>query len=115
MNITLNLIHEEEDSKGFSIIADGTKAGEVWILVDFEDADGWCYVERIDIDEEFRNKGIGTQVLTRTLFDTCGWECRTVVVAPDNEDAKRLYERIGEDCIYTDFGYYDQGYGVYKI
>lgn len=38
-----------------------------------------------------------------------------IVVAPDNEDAKRLYERIGCEYNGNDADYIDQGYGVYRI
>lgn len=55
-------------------------------------------------------------MLTSCLKETYG----AVVTAPDNEDAKRLYERIGEEYsgiygVENDFSYEDQGFGVYTI
>ncbi len=73
------------------------------------------YVERIDVDDDYQNMGFGTRIL-KQLADEYG----DVYVAPDNEDAKRLYERIGYDKVgsraYNE-SYYavDEGYGVYSI
>jgi ribosomal protein S18 acetylase RimI-like enzyme len=68
-------------------------------------------IDRIDIDEKYRNKGIGTTV----LGDIAG-EFDTTYIVPDNESAKRLYERIGEEVtsgeVYENL---DQGYGVYRL
>lgn len=73
------------------------------------------YVERIDVEDDYQNMGFGTRIL-KQLADEYG----DVYVAPDNEDAKRLYERIGYDKVgsraYNE-SYYavDEGYGVYSI
>lgn len=110
---------EEPDFHLFDIVADGEVVGSVEVIDHLEDEDDndTCYIERIDIDEQYRNRGIGTQVLTSVLYEECGY--RTVVVAPDNEDAQRLYERIGDEYTYcgsgADLSYNDQGYGVYVI
>lgn len=73
-------------------------------------ADDTAYCERIDIDEEYRNNGYGTSALNELseMFDG-------ITVAPDNEDAKRLYERIGCESRYENADYIDQGFGVYDI
>ena len=71
-------------------------------------SNGAAYCERIDIDEPFRNCGYGTAAL-RDLSEMFGG----IVVAPDNEDAKRLYDRIGYESYKYD--YIDQGFGVYEI
>lgn len=109
---------QEYDYHEYIIYADGKDVGAMEIVDHLNDDNDVCYVERIDIDEEFRGKGIGTEVLTSTLWDKCGY--RYVVVAPDNEKAKRLYERIGEEYSYipdceVDFSYNDLGFGVYVI
>ena len=109
---------EEQDYHEFEIFADDEKVGTIEVVDRFSDDNDTCYVERIDVDEAFRGHGIGTEVLTSTLWNECGY--RYVVVAPDNEDAQRLYERIGEEYNFIpgcdqDFGYSDQGYGVYVI
>lgn len=123
MNITLTLTKssyfadgEVKDYHHFDILANGEKVGTLSIIDQFNDVNDVAYVERIDIDEAFRGQGIGTTVLTSLLKETYS----AVVTAPDNEDAKRLYERIGEEYsgIYgvdNDFSYEDQGFGVYTI
>lgn len=106
-----------EDYHYFDIIADGVKVGSTEVVDGFNEDNDIAYIDRIDIDEAYRGKGIGSTVLTECLKDEGYYN---VVVAPDNEDAKRLYERLGEECstIYgcdCDFSYNDQGYGVYAI
>lgn len=96
----------DEDSYqyvNYDITADGKVIGYASIMVD----DNSAYCERIDIDEEYRNQGYGTAALYNlsSMYDG-------ITVAPDNEDAKRLYDRIGYE---SSNEYYDQGYGVYEI
>lgn len=70
-----------------------------------------AYCEAIEVKEDRRNQGIGTSFL-KALAD----EHDSIVVAPDNEDAQRLYDRLGYDI--TDRGDWyivDQGFGVYEI
>lgn len=78
-----------------------------------EDEDS-CYLERIDIDEEHRGQGHGTQALY-LLRDIYG----TYYLAADNEDAKRLYDRIADEmdsAEYDRWGFaIDQGFGVHVI
>lgn len=70
-----------------------------------------AYIERMDIDEEYRNAGHGTAA-TQLLVEEYG----EVFAAPDNEDSQRLLERIGEDASNLDTAdYLDQGYGFYRI
>lgn len=74
-----------------------------------------CYAdvsacELIVVYDEYRNKGIGTQALEELSSEFCG-----IVVAPDNENARRLYERLGREWIHEDADYIDQGFGVYEI
>lgn len=123
MNVTLTLTKssffadgEVKDYHHFDILANGEKVGTLSIIDHFNDGNDVAYVERIDIDEAFRGQGIGTTVLTSLLKETYS----AVVTAPDNEDAKRLYERIGEEYsgiygVENDFSYEDQGFGVYTI
>lgn len=123
MNVTLTLTKsscfadgEIKDYHHFDILADGEKVGTLSIIDQFNDENDVAYVERIDIVEAFRGQGIGTTVLTSCLKETYS----AVVTAPDNEDAKRLYERIGEEYsgiygVENDFSYEDQGFGVYTI
>ena len=90
----------------FDIVENETVVGGCSIMVDEKSA----YCERIDIDEEYRNNGYGTSALN-ALSDMFGG----IMVAPDNEDARRLYERIGYEYGDESTPYIDNGYGVYKI
>lgn len=117
-DIQLVATDEQDDEIWIDIMIGDTVVGDMNVITDFSECDGYCYVERIDIEPDYRNRGIGTEVLKHLLFDTFGWSCRTVVVAPDNADAKRLYERIGSEVsgdVARVFGDLDQGYGVYEI
>ena len=96
----------QEDSYeaiSFDIIENGATVGYASVMAD----DNSTYCERIDIDEQYRNHGFGTAALEE-LSRMFG----SIIVAPDNEDAKRLYERIGYE-FFDDM--YDQGFGVYEI
>ena len=99
----------EEDSYTnylFNIVVNGKTVGDCSVLVD----KNYAYCERIDINKDQRNQGFGTNALYK-LADMFG----DIVVAPDNEDAKRLYERIVCEYNGNDADYIDQGYGVYRI
>lgn len=112
---------EEYDYHKFNIYADNIVVGSIELvdhLCEDKNNNDVCYIERIDIDKEFRRKGIGTKVLTSVLYNECGY--KYVVVAPDNYNAKRLYSKIGEEYSFiygceVDFSYNDQGYGIYVI
>lgn len=102
----------EEDSYNdyeFEIYADGVKVGAADVMAEDED-DEHAYVERIDIFAEYQNSGFGTDALRQLSDKWFGVE-----IAPDNEDAQRLYERLGEESSWEDADYIDQGYGVYRI
>ena len=110
--MTKELVEEsvlEEDgytSKVFGLSIDGVSVGEASVLTSSTGA----YVERIDIDESKRNRGLGTDFL-RLLSEHLGG----IYLAPDNADAQRLYARIGQDYHGADAEYVDQGFGVYAI
>lgn len=105
---------DEYDYYGYDIIVNGQKVGTIEIVDHFNEDNDVCYIERIDIDEAHRNQGIGTKVLTDVLREELGYY--TVVAAPDNADAQRLYERLGVAGYNAyDLDYMDQGYGVYCI
>ena len=101
--------YEEEayESVSYIITADGEEVGTCTVM---EDSSSWSYVERIDIEESHRNNGYGTAALNE-LADIYGG----IVVAPDNEDAQRLYARIGREFRDDTSDYIDQGFGVYEI
>ena len=98
--------HQYEDGYeyiGYAIIENGATVGYATVMTDEKSA----YCERIDIEPEYRGRGYGTSAL-RDLSSMYGG----IIIAPDNEDARRLYERIGSEC--SD-DMYDQGFGVYEI
>lgn len=101
----------EEDSYeaiGFDIVLDGQKIGYASAMYE-EGTD--TYIDRIDIDEDYRNHGYGTAAL-HVLADTFGG---MIYLAPDNEDAQRLYDRLGWEYTGENADYVDQGFGVYEI
>jgi Acetyltransferases len=105
---------EEYDRTGYEIVVDGATVGTIEIIDNFNEYNDVCYIERIDIEEAYRNQGIGSKVLTCVLREE--FHYLFVVVAPDNADAQRLYERLGV-AGYNAYGldYMDQGYGIYSI
>lgn len=108
--ITLNITKEYEEDcytcVEIDICKDGQCIGGCYMMVD----EKLAYCEQLFIDEEYRNRGYGTEALKQLSSKYDG-----VVVAPDNEDAKRLYERIGREYDEDVAGYIDQGFGVYEI
>lgn len=108
---------QDEDANAvytrYDIYADGVRVGDAQIVTDYdkEESDSAAYIERIDIDDQHRCKGIGTAAI-----EMISREHDCAILAPDSERSKALYERLGRDI--TDhevYGYCDQGYGVYKI
>lgn len=103
---------EEEGYTAISIEITKQEAliGYVSLMVD----ENGTYLERIDVEEELRGQGYGTEIIKHISS-----EYSNVFAAPDNEDARRLYDRIGWEmnaADYSDFGcYVDQGYGVYSF
>lgn len=100
----------EEDTYtaiGYAIELDGIEIGYASVN---EGTDSPAYVERIDIDEAYRNQGHGSAALGM-LSDSFGG----VIIAPDNEDAQRLYERLGYAWHGEVADWLDQGFGVYMI
>lgn len=119
MNVELTITKkiEDEDANAVytycDITADGQVVGDVEVVTDYDqdEEDSIAYIERIDVYEEYRGKGIGTEVIT--LISNAH---AFAVLAPDNERARSLYERLGEDFSSDEvYGYCDQGFGVYRV
>lgn len=92
----------------YTISTDQTQVGEITI---FELESGYTHCDSIEIYEPHRNQGLGTEAL-ESLEEIYG----AYTITLDNEDARRLYERLGsEDLSNPDAYYTDQGYGVYEI
>ena len=95
---------DEEDTcwhVGYGITVNGETVGYVDITADADST----YIERIDVNENWRNQGVGAATIEAlvSMF-------RVVFAAPDNEDSQRLFERIGRE---TDKYPVCQGFGVY--
>lgn len=103
--ITIEIGHHGESDTA-KVYKNGKEIGSASILVSDEGA----YVERIDIDENMRGKGIGTYVLKNLARKYDGF-----TIAADNERANSLYERLGNEYNGDDAPYIDQGFGVWKI
>ncbi len=72
------------------------------------------YLKRLEIEEEYRNKGIGSLVLEILAYDIGEY-----YLTPDSEESQRLYSRLGwkidEADLFSDLLSNDVGYGVYCI
>ena len=88
------------------IVVDGQKVGRADVIVNTEDED-MNYVEWIYIEDEFKNKGYGTQAF-KMLAEKYGY----IYFAPCDERNKSMYERFAEE-ITTNTPEVDQGFGVY--
>ena len=62
-----------------------------------ETSDGEFYIDSIAVVPEWRNKGLGIQLLNEAKRQTCKshFKCASLLVAPDNGQATRLYEKAG--------------------
>lgn len=103
-------VSQYEDHKRIyvDIIVNGQEVGGMAIN---EYEDGAAVLERFDIEDDQQNKGYGTEAFKQMANDFL-----VLIVAPDNEDAKRLYERLATpmpDHLMDDWWPLDQGYGLY--
>lgn len=117
MNIKTTKFDELENWVTYEnkIIVDEQVIGKAYTMVEFDedgDKEEQVYLEDIDIDEEFRNQGHGTQAI-QTLAE----ENDFLYFAPTDENNQRLYERIASDMEeeMSDVPEVDQGYGVYFL
>ena len=124
MKIDCKIVATREDDycdlERWEITVDGELVGSAVVQNFFSKEDDGVYISRLDIYDEYQNHGYGTELLKtisnyyRNCLD-CGL-CN-VYICPDNEDARRLYERLGEkaenypEC----YGYLDCGLGVYDM
>lgn len=99
-------LEEEYTLVGYEIVSDDATVGAMSVM----DSCIGAYVERIDVDEQYRGRGIGTDALLQASIMYGG-----ITVAPDNERAARLYQRLGTESRYEGAEYVDQGFGVYDI
>lgn len=92
----------------YIILAGETQVGEIRV---FELESGYTHCDSILVYETYRNQGLGTEAL-----EILAEMYENYSITPDNEDAQRLYERLGSEDLSNPEAYYtDQGYGVYEI
>lgn len=103
--ITARVQEESYESISYEAVLDSETIGWATVMVSDEGA----YLERIDIDAEYRGQGHGTTFI-RALVAEYG----SVIAAPDNADSQRLFERLGYD-VSEKYWAVDQGYGVYEV
>lgn len=117
MNIKTKTFDELENWVTYEnkIIVDDQVIGKAYTMVEYDedgDKEEQAYLESIDIDEAFRNKGFGTQAINELAKQN-----EFLFFAPTNENNKRLYERIASDMEeeMSDVPEVDQGFGVYFL
>lgn len=101
-----------EDSDGAwessRILADGVAVGSVTVKAW---DDGAALIERIDVDEAWRGRGIGTAAI-----EAIAAEHGATYIAADNPRAAALYARLGQDVTGDElWGHLDGGFGVYRV
>ena len=82
---------ENEDTYKFydiDIILNDAKIGYAELFVMNGE---YNYIKSIEIKKEHRNKGYGSKVLTDLAAELDG-----LYICPDNNDAERLYTRLGD-------------------
>lgn len=95
----------EETCKVLEIWEEGVCVGGASISI----YDEGTLIDRIDIYPEYRNKGYGSQALKELAWE---YVC---YIAPDNEDAARLYSRLGEETYENGWYGFDCGFGVFRL
>ena len=92
-----------------TIVSDELEVGKAYVIT--KEGEDESYLEDIVIEEEHRNKGLGTAAI-RALAKEYGY----IYFAPTDENNKRLYDRIAEEePAYKDHDAVDQGFGIYYL
>lgn len=103
---------KKTNSTYYEILKGEIKVGGIIFNDEYED--NRVYLENIEVNADSRNQGIGTEAMK--IFAELNSD-RGIYFAPDNEDAKRLYDRIAEEMSTSEYNEYggnmDQGYGIY--
>lgn len=81
-----------------------------------QEFDGFAYIQRLDVEEPHRGKGLGTAIV-QALKDIYG----TLVASPASERSRGFFEIVGEEdetggmLMGQPIWFLDQGYGVFII
>lgn len=96
-------MHELEEVWAYDVA--GEPAG--WLHIS-NTKKGRCHIACLYVKPEFRNRGIGTQLLEWAKQRAKAWVCDTITLSVyvDNAAARRMYERVGFIPRYTSM-YYD--------
>ena len=89
------------------IMVDGKKVGDVTVKFWSDDS---SLIERIDVDECERGKGIGSEVIRMISSDH-----ESCYIVPDSKRAASLYARLGSESKSEVWMSLDQGFGVYEV
>ena len=84
-------------NKVFDILENGIVVGGLSICIYDDDEEPGTLIDYINVDEQYRNRGYGSRAIME-IADQYG----PCYLAPDNEDARRLYERLGEEDLEDD-------------
>jgi RimJ/RimL family protein N-acetyltransferase len=101
----------EDVESWYDIELDGVKIGSC-IMMEYHD--GTALLDRLDIDEQYRCKGYGTEAIEalkriRSEKDGC------LYCAAESERCSHLYDRIGRQTSEDPWCNLDQGFGVYCL
>ena len=90
---------EWKQFKPVGLYVDGELVGfAMYGFFQSEGANGRLWIDRLLIDEQFQGKGYGTQfmkMLISKVTEEYGQQPIYLSVYPDNEDAVRLYQKLG--------------------
>jgi ribosomal protein S18 acetylase RimI-like enzyme len=104
---------EQQEGRRWMLVADcnGFPIGQLFVQLvsdEVEIADGVSrgYFYALRVMEMFRGQGIGTRLIEEAEFRLVskGFRWATIAVAKENEDARRLYERMGYQIFRADPG-----------
>ncbi len=91
-------LENPEYIKGFMFETDGKAAGYAIVSMKFETEVGGmaAWIEELFVEDEFRGNGIGSKFFAFLADELKGKIKRIrLEVGDENEDAKRLYQRLG--------------------
>ena len=101
----------EDVTSSYDITLDGCKIGSLTVI---EYHDGTAHLTRLDIDEQYRCKGYGTEAieaLKRIRSEKDG----ALYCAAESERCSHLYDRIGRQISEDPWCSLDQGFGVFCL
>ena len=79
------------------LVSTTSQAADMAYCISSVSADGCGEVDSMFVEEQFRGRGVGSELLRRALawLDSAGASSKVVTVAYDNQGALALYKRFG--------------------